>query len=186
MAKKILISIAVVIGIGTLAALIYFSPYILEWFKSTLSQQTVIEKVEGNEEKYEINYSDEELDELLANENFVNTFNSFYYPDSEIKDVKQVENDEGLFFIVLEIEDNFNNVEDYYKDKNVQSVWTKSAIFETSKEDVEDEFLNSEDDTVPTSKFTYYSLDESSIVNVLIKGLDESKIEIIIIYWELK
>jgi len=57
----------------------------------------------------------------------------------------------------------------------------------TSKESVEEEFLEEEqNDNVPVYKFTYYSEDKDKIVNVLVKGLEENRSRIMILYWDLQ
>ncbi len=129
--------------------------------------------------------SDEELNDLLGNEGFLEVFNSFYYPDSEIKEASAVEGDENLVYILLETTEGSKEVEEYYKDKKVQSIWSRAEIFEESSEEVEEEFLNSENENIPTFKFTYSSNEKDKVVNVLIKGLEENRTQIMIIYWNL-
>jgi len=82
--------------------------------------------------------------------------------------------------------EDFKNVESYYKNKRVQSIWRRSAIFEESSEKVEEEFLESESENIPISKFTYSSEEKDKVVNVLIKGLEENRTQIMIIYWNLQ
>jgi hypothetical protein len=130
--------------------------------------------------------TEEEIDLLLENEDFLDVLGSFDYKDSTIKDAKQVENDENLFFILLESEDSFENVEEYYKDIKVKSVWIKSEIFEKSSEEVEEEFLDSDNEDVQVSKFTYSNLEKDKVVKVLIKGLEEDRTQIMIVYWDLQ
>jgi hypothetical protein len=129
---------------------------------------------------------DEEIDLLLENEDFLDVLSSFDYKDSAIKDAKQVEGDENLLFILLESEDSFENIEEYYKDIKVKSVWIRSEIFEKSSEEVEEEFLDSDNESIQVSKFTYSNLEKDKVVNVLIKGLEEGRTQIMIIYWNLQ
>jgi len=135
------------------------------------------------------NMSEEEFNQLLESEGFLEVFNSFYYPDSEIKEIKQKEDGEGgenLLYILLETEETSGKVEEYYKEKKVQSIWSRAVIFEESTKSIEEEFLGEESESIPICKFTYHSSDKDKIVNVLIKGLEENRTRIMIIYWELK
>ena len=130
---------------------------------------------------------EEEYNKLLENEDFVDVLGSFCsYPDSVVKEAKQVEDDENLFYILLEVTENSEKVEKYYKDKKVQSIWSRSAIFEESSKEVEEEFLESESENIPISKFTYSNEEKDKVVNVLIKGLEENRTQIMIIYWNLQ
>jgi len=97
-----------------------------------------------------------------------------------------VKDDENLFYILLEVMEDSKKVEEYYKNKKVQSIWRRSAIFEESSEKVEEEFLESESESIPISKFTYSSKEKDKVVNVLIKGLEENRTQIMIIYWNLQ
>ncbi len=144
----------------------------------------LVQAVETSEEE-SVN-PDEEIDILLENEDFLDVLGTFDYEGSTVKDAKQVEGDENLLFILLESEDNFGNVEEYYKDIKVKSVWIRSEIFEKSSEEVEEEFLDSDSESIQVSKFTYSNLEKDKVVNVLIKGLEESRTQIMIIYWNLQ
>jgi len=132
------------------------------------------------------NNLEEEFNSLLESEGFLEVLNSFYYPDSEVMKAESVEGDENLFFILLEVTENSEKVEKYYKDKKVQSIWSRAVIFEESSEKVEEEFVTSEDENIPVFKFTYSSKEKDKVVNVLIKGLEESRTQIMIIYWNLQ
>jgi len=144
----------------------------------------LVQAVETSEE--ESVSPDEEIDILLENEDFLDVLGTFDYEGSTVKDAKQVEGDENLLFILLESEDSFGNVEEYYKDIKVKSVWIRSEIFEKSSEEVEEEFLDSDSESIQVSKFTYSNLEKDKVVNVLIKGLEESRTQIMIIYWNLQ
>jgi len=129
----------------------------------------------------------DELEQLLKNENFLKTFNSFYYPDSKVKQARQIKNNDNLFFILMETDEDFKDTENFYKNKKAQSIWNRSIIFETSDRDIEDDFLSSDDgNNIKSSKFTYYSQEKDKVVNVLIKNLEEDRTEIMVICWELK
>jgi hypothetical protein len=130
--------------------------------------------------------SEEELNQLLENEGFMKVFNSFCYPDSEIKEVRQMEDDENLLYILSESTNNFEKVRDYYKEKKVQSVWSRSVIYEESTGSIEEEFMGDEAKDIPVYKFTYNSNEKDKVVNVLIKGLEEDRTWIMILYWDLQ
>ncbi len=157
-------------------------------FNRNSDQENVITEDTGTEEtsKNSEEISEERLNDLLEDEGFIDVFNSFYYPDSIIKEANTVESDENLAYILSEVSENFQEVEQYYKDKKVQSIWSRGLIFEESSGEIEEEFLTSEDEDISTSKFTYYSNEKDKVVNVLIKGLEESRTQIMIIYWTLQ
>ncbi|MFA5015428.1 MAG: hypothetical protein WC549_07810 [Actinomycetota bacterium] len=149
---------------------------------SEITENTGTERISGISEEV----SEEKLTDLLEDEGFMDVFNSFYYPDSLIEEAGMVESDENLAYILSEVSENFQKVEQYYKDKKVQSIWSRGLIFEESSGEIEEEFLTSEDDEIPTFKFTYYSNEKDKVVNVLIKGLEENRTQIMIIYWNLQ
>ncbi|MDD5622092.1 MAG: hypothetical protein PHQ09_02875 [Actinomycetota bacterium] len=149
---------------------------------SEITENIGTEGISGGSEEM----SEEKLTDLLDDEGFMDVFNSFYYPDSLIEEAGTVESDENLAYILSEVSENFQKVEQYYKDKKVQSIWSRGLIFEESSGDIEEEFLTSEDDEIPTFKFTYYSNEKDKVVNVLIKGLEENRTQIMIIYWTLQ
>ena len=129
----------------------------------------------------------DELEQLLRNENFLKTFNSFYYPDSKVRQARQIENNENLFYILMETDEDFKAIENFYKNKKAQSIWNRSVIFETSDRDIEDDFLSSDDGSnIKSSKFTYYNQEKDKVVNVMIKNLEEGRTEIMVICRELK
>ena len=139
-------------------------------FISDNSQESEITQVSETAEEIDGGAEDvleEEFNDLLENKDFLEVFNSFYYPDSVVKEAKQVEDDENLLYILLEVMEDSKNVEDYYKDKKVQSIWRRYAIFEERQ-------------------FTYSSEGKDKVVNVLIKGLEENRTQIMIIYWNLQ
>jgi len=129
---------------------------------------------------------EEDFDQLLESDGFLEMFNSFYYDDSEIKEVKKVEGSGNLLYILLETPEKLEDVEEFYKSKKVQSIWSRSEIFEESKESLEEQFLEEESENVPVYKFTYYSDNKDKIVNVLVKGLEENRSRIVILYWDLQ
>lgn len=151
--------------------------------ESKIAQGTeTAEEIDGGAE----DVLEEEFNDLLENEDFLEVFNSFSYPDSVVKEAKQVEDDENLLYILLEVMEDSKNVGNYYKDKKVQSIWRRYAIFEERPEKVGEEFLESESENIPIFKFTYSSEEKDKVVNVLIKGLEENRTQIMIIYWNLQ
>ncbi len=130
--------------------------------------------------------SEGDFDSLLETEGFLEVFNSFYYPDSDIREVKQIEGDGKLFYILLETTENSRKVEEYYKAKKIQSIWSIAQIYEESSDNIEEKFLEEENESIPVYKFTYNSNEKDKVVNVLIKGLEESRTQIMIIYWNLQ
>ncbi len=121
---------------------------------------------------------------FLESENFIDTFSCFYFPDADIQDFKLLTEDENFFYILLNINDHFNNVESFYRNKKVQYIWNRSEVYESGFNDIEEGFLQ-DSDLTPTAKFTYYSNDKEKIVNVLINGISDSQTEVMVIYWEL-
>jgi uncharacterized membrane protein len=183
LAKKILTVVVMAVCLGSLLSCSLFpNP-----FRESTSQQDNTIDSEGVETSESAEVSGDELEQLLKNENFLKTFNNFYYPDSKVKQARQIENNEKLFFILMDADDDFKTIENFYKNKKAQSIWNRSIIFETSDRDIEDDFLSSDDDSnTKSSKFTYYNQEKDKVVNVLIKNLEEDRTEIMIICWELK
>ncbi len=154
--------------------------------ENQVTEGTEIENAAGSNNSSE-EYSEENFNQLLESEGFLEVFNSFYYEGSEIKEVKKVEGSDELLYILLETPECSETVEEFYKSKKIQSIWSRSVIFEESKESVEEEFLGEEEnENIPVYKFTYYSNDKDKVVNVLIKGLEENRSRIMILYLELQ
>lgn len=183
LARKILIIVVIAVCPGTLLSCSLFP----DLFKGSTSQQYQAIDDEAVETSESTEVSGDEVEQLLKNENFLKTFNSFYYPDSKVKQARQIENNENLFFILMETDEDFETAENFYKSKKAQSIWNRSIIFEISYRDIEDDFLSSDDsNNIKSSKFTYYNQEKDKVVNVLIKNLEEDRTEIMIICWELK
>jgi hypothetical protein len=143
-------------------------------------------KTEKNTKESEPIEPIEDLESFLETKGFLEVLNSFYYPDSDIIKVEQEEIDGNLFYILIETTDNIEKVKEFYKDKKIQSIWSRAVIYEESATDVEDEFLEEENEHIPTYKFTYNNNDKNKVVNVLIKGLEKSRTRIMIICWDLQ
>jgi len=130
--------------------------------------------------------AEDEFDTLLESEDFMEMFNSFYYPDSEVIEAKFIEENKEMIFLLLEVEDDFFIVEDFYKSKKVQSIWSRDLFFEKSSEVEDDEEPGSETENILVSKFTYSSKEKDKIVDVLVKNLDANRTQIMITYWSLQ
>ena len=135
---------------------------------------------------------EEEYKKLIEDKDFVSVFNNFEYPNSEIKDARLVEEDGSMFYIVLQTGDSFNKVDNFYKLKKVQSIWSRSDIFETNSNELEQSFLNTTDDSSQLtqennkySKYSYFSENKDKLLNVLIKSYSSDTTQVMIIYWKL-
>ena len=139
---------------------------------------------------------EEEYKKLIENKDFVNVFNNFGYPNSEIKEVRLVEEDGSMFYLVLNTTDDFKKVDDFYKTKEVQSTWSKSNIFETSSSNIEQLFLSSNNSSSEStisndtennnySKYSYFNENKDKLLNVLLKSSNKDFTQIMIIFWKL-
>jgi len=129
--------------------------------------------------------SEEEFIALIENEDFLETFNTFYYPDSIVKDARTVDSDQNMLYVILEAAEEFDEVEDYYKNKKVQSIWNRDFLYQKSMAKVEEEFIEG-DEEVPISKFTFSSKDRDRVVDILVKDLDTGRTQIMITCWNLQ
>jgi hypothetical protein len=129
--------------------------------------------------------TEEEFVALIENEDFLETFNTFYYPDSRVKDARTVDSDQSMLYVILEAVDEFDEVEDYYKNKKVQSIWSRDFIYQKSMAKVEEDFIEGDED-VPVSKFTFSSKDRDRVVDILVKDLDTGRTQIMITCWNLQ
>ena len=135
---------------------------------------------------------EEEYRQLAEDKNFVSIFNNFEYPGADIKDAKLVEKDGSMFYIVLETKDSFSKVDNFYKSKKIQSIWSRSEIFETTSRELEESFLNSDIDTSQTtqekseySKYSFISENKDQLLNVLARSYSQELTQVMIIYWKL-
>ncbi|MCJ7666645.1 MAG: hypothetical protein MUO59_07920 [Actinobacteria bacterium] len=131
------------------------------------------------------NITEEEFEALIGNEEFLETFNTFYYPDSKVKDARSVESDQDMIYVILEADEEFDKVENYYRDKKVQSIWSRDFIYRKSIAKVEEDFLETEEDAL-LSKFTFSSKDRDRVVDILLKDLDAGRTQIMITCWNLQ
>ena len=135
---------------------------------------------------------EEEYRLLAEDKNFVSIFNNFEYPGADIKDAKLVEKDGSMFYIVLETKDSFSKVDNFYKSKKIQSIWSRSEIFETTSKELEESFLNSDIDASQTtqekseySKYSFISENKDQLLNVLARSYSQELTQVMIIYWKL-
>ena len=126
-----------------------------------------------------------EFESLIENEDFLEIFDTFYYPDSEVKEARSVESDQDMIYVILAAAEKFEKVEDYYRNKKVQSIWSRDFIYQESMAKAEEDFLETEED-VPTAKFTFSSKDRDRVVDVIVKNLDAGRTQIMITCWNLQ
>lgn len=135
---------------------------------------------------------EEEYRQLVENKNFVSIFNNFEYPGSDIKDAQLVEKDGSMFYIVLETKDNFDKVDNFYKSKKIQSIWSRSEIFEATSQKLEESFLNSDTNVSQSTqekskyfKYSFISENKDQLLNVLARSYSQELTQVMIIYWKL-
>jgi hypothetical protein len=85
----------------------------------------------------------------------------------------------------LETLEEFDEVEDYYKNKKVQSIWSRDFIYQKSMAKLQEEFIEGDED-IPISKFTFSSKDRDRVVDILVKDLDTGRTQIMITCWNLQ
>ena len=129
--------------------------------------------------------TEEEFVALIENEDFLETFNTFYYPDSIVKDARSIDSDQSMLYVILEAVEEFDEVEDYYKNKKVQSIWSRDFIYQKSMAEIQEDFIEGDED-VPISKFTFSSKDRDRVVDILVKDLDTGRTQIMITCWSLQ
>ena len=129
--------------------------------------------------------TEEEFVALIENEDFLETFNTFYYPDSIVKDARSIDSDQSMLYVILEAVEEFDEVEDYYKNKKVQSIWSRDFIYQKSMAEIQEDFIEGDED-VPISKFTFSSKDRDRVVDILVKDLDTGRTQIMITCWNLQ
>jgi hypothetical protein len=134
---------------------------------------------------------EEEYRQLVEDKNFVSVFNNFEYPGSDIKDAQFVEKDGSMFYIVLETKDSFDKVDNFYKSKKIQSIWSRSEIFETTSQKLEESFLNSDSNASQTTqenkyfKYSFISENKDQLLNILARSYSQELTQVMIIYWKL-
>lgn len=135
----------------------------------------------------------EQYEKMLENEDFIEVYNNFRYLQSEITDAGLVEDNGTLFYMVFDAADSFEKIDQFYKNKKVQSVWSRTEIFETLDKKLEDNFIDDEEitseetgnDGFRFSRYSFTSQDKDRYLNVLIKSLSDNSTQIMLISWDL-
>lgn len=144
-------------------------------------------KVEKVADRDSGNLTEEEFEELLDNKDFLETFDTFYYPDSRVEEARAISGEQDMVYVILETDEAFDNVEDYYRNKKVQSIWNRDFIYQKSMAELEEEeFIEEEDEDILISKFTFSSKDRDRVVDVLVKELSPDRTQIMVTYWDLQ
>lgn len=177
-------SISLLLAGSLFAAALFMSSCFVSGFFGT--QDSGIAKVEKAEDKGSIKITDEELEQLLNNADFLETFDTFYYPGSRVQETMALEDTQGMIYVILETTEGFDIVEEYYKNKKVQSIWNRDFIYQKSMAVVEEDFIGSEEEDIDILKFTYSSKDRDKIVDILLKELDGDRTQIMITCWNLQ
>ncbi len=142
-------------------------------------------EVEWVEESGPGKLTEEEFEELLNNTDFLETFDTFYYPGSRVREAMAVQDEQEMIYVILETTEGFDLVEEYYKNKKVQSVWNRDLIYQKSMA-AEEDLAEAEEEDINISKFTYSSKDRDKIVDILLKSLAADRTQIMITYWDLQ
>ena len=143
-------------------------------------------KVEKVEERDSGRLTDEELEDLLKNEDFLETFDTFYYPDSTVEEARAITDGEEIIYVILETNAAYGEVEDYYRNKKVQSIWNRDFIYQKSMAELEEEFIEGQEEDILISKFTFSSKDRDKVVDVLVKELSSDRTQIMVTCWDLQ
>jgi len=198
--KLLIIVLAVVIIAGIIILLFVYGVFDKKNSSDIQNNDTAITKEasgetlinEDQDQPVDVTLSaQEEYEIMLQDENFISVFNNFGYDSSIVKDARYVEQDGSMFYILLEAEDSFNEIDSFYKTKKVQSTWKRAEIFETGSKNLEESFLSNEslqdesEEYYKYSKYSYSSEDKDQVLNVLIKSFEENTSQILIIYWQL-
>jgi len=143
-----------------------------------------VEKVEGRDSG---KLTEEEFGELLKNDDFLETFDTFYYPDSRVEEARAISDEIDMVYVILETDEAFGIVEDYYRNKKVQSIWNRDFIYQKSMAELEEEeFIEEEAEDILISKFTFSSKDRDRVVDVLVKELSADRTQVMVTYWDLQ
>lgn len=178
--KRLQIIIGIVLGVAIIALLVLFLPPVITLMQTgAVSPQITVPDRTSEDDQKSIS---EELEKLLQNDGFMDTFSCFYYPGSEVQSYRSIGETGDFLYFILEVDQDFSQVEEFYRNKKVQSIWTQSQFYEKSLFDAELQFLE-DADTLNTSKYTYHSTDQDKIVNVLISSMD-AHTQIMVMYWE--
>ncbi len=172
--------IGIVLGVAIIALLILFLPPVITLMQTdAASPQVTVTDSPSEDDQESIS---EELEMLLQNDRFMDTFSCFYYPGSVVQSYRSMGQSADFLYFILEVDQDFSQVEEFYRNKKVQSIWAQSQFYEKSLFDAELQFLE-DADPPNTSKYTYHSTDQDKIVNVLISSMD-GHTQIMVMYWE--
>lgn len=135
----------------------------------------------------------EQYESLLENKDFIEVYNNFRYLQSEITDAGLAEDNGTLFYMVFGSADSFDKIDQFYKNKKVQSVWSRTEIFETVDKKLEEGFIEDEKEVSGEngnndfrfSKYSFISQDKDRYLNVLIKSMSDKSTQIMLVSWNL-
>jgi len=153
-------------------------------FSSADAEMPDIEVDRGNETSMG-EMTEEEFEELLENRDFLETFDTFYYPDSTVKDTRAISDGQDMIYVVLETDEAYDAVEEHYKSKKVQSIWNRNFIYKKSTATSGSESDDGETASIQLSRFTFSSNDMDKVVDIVIKELSASRTQIMITFWNL-
>ncbi len=179
--KRIPVIAGIVLGAAIIILLVVFLPQVFDLMQADTGEPEIVRS--GTAEEHEGKGLSQELEQILNNDKFMDTFSCFYYPRSEIKSFQSTGEKADFLYILLEVDQSFSAVEAFYRSKKVQSVWSKSEFYERSYFD-EELFFTEGQDNMPVSRHTFHSTGKDKIVNVLINGIDNHSTRIMVIYWE--
>ena len=134
----------------------------------------------------------EQYEKMLEDEDFIEVYNNFQYFHSEVIDAGLIEDNGTLFYMVFTAKDSFEKIDQFYKNKKVQSVWSRTEIFETADKKLEENFLDDgkeissgNNNDFNFSKYSFISQDKDRFLNVLIKSLSIDSTQIMLVFWDL-
>jgi len=180
--KRLPIITGIVAGAAIIVLLVLFLPQLFNIMGTGVTSPEIEKPDAGNEDNGQA--LAEEIDKILENDRLVDTLSCFYYPGSRVKSFQSIGDEGDFLYILLEVDKDFAQVEEFYKNKRIQSIWGRAQLYEKSLLDLEQQFLEDENTTL-TSKYTYHSIDKDKVVNVLINSTGNQATKVMVIYWEL-
>ncbi|MCD4669932.1 MAG: hypothetical protein K8S14_05755 [Actinomycetia bacterium] len=172
-----------------LSSIFFISPLLLSscFISGSLGMEDGgIVEVDMVEESGSGELTEEEFEQLLSNTDFLETFDTFYYPGSSVQEAIAVQDELEMIYVILETAEGFDSVEEYYKNKKVQSIWNRDFIYQKSTAETEEDIAGAEEEDVSISKFTYSSKDRDKIVDILLKELAADRTQIMVTFWDLQ
>jgi len=193
--KILLIVLAVIIVAGALTVILINNPPGQPAGNATQTSVRINESSEENTTDIAMEETltkQEQYEKMLENEYFIEVYNNFRYLQSEIVDAGLIEDNDTLFYMVFNTSDAFDKIDQFYKNKKVQSVWSRTEIFETVDKKLEENFVEDEEEISGKnntefrfSKYSFVSQDKDRYLNVLIKSLSGNNNQIMLISWNL-